>query len=372
MPRTRQQKKSNTQANGSGLGSRVQRSWHWLWDETTNSDPDATAPTAATLPTAATAPAAPTPPKQTEPAETELPILTARAPLKLITWLGASAGGLTILLVAIGFLALSAHDVMLGIPRSIQSNSEYVAVGGLFFGRSIIFLIASFISTKSWVVLLIVSVAVVVLFNLPSGGSRGKSMVIAVLSIALLVSEIFGLMWVIKPLQISNLLLNQSVEASGPFRNVVEAILVKDTNWLSAEYGFLVLLVLAFAITFVLLDRESQDTVNPSRRGRNRTLSWYLARVPAFILLLVCIFLLPRAYGVLTISNDYPVVTIEGSNAPSGVIPSETRLLLREDDKLLVLYDPSSQSILTIKRDSVAQYKMYAPQHVFTASVVKK
>jgi hypothetical protein len=356
MSRTREKKKSTTHTNGSSVRTRVRRGWRWLWNETTNSDPDATA-------------VAPT--KAVESTKTELPILTPRAPLKLITWLGASAGGLTILLVTIGFLALSAHDVMLGIPRSIQSNSEYVAVGGLFFGRSIIFLIASFISVKSWIVLLIVSAAVVTLLNIPPGRSRGRSMLIGFLSIALLTAEIYGLIWVIRPLQISNLLLNQSAATNTPVRNVVEAILVRDTIWLSAEYGFLVLLVLAFSITFVLLDRESQNTVVQSRRGRNRTLFWHLARVPAFVLLLVCIFLLPRAYGVLTLSNDYPVVTIEGSSSPSANA-SETHLLLREDDKIFVLYDPYSQSILTIKRDSVVQHKMLAPQHVFTASVVRK
>ena len=70
-------------------------------------------------------------------------------PFKLIAWLGASAGGLTLLLVVIGFLALSAHDAMLGIPRSIQNNPEYVAVGGLFFGRSIIFLVANIFSRRA-------------------------------------------------------------------------------------------------------------------------------------------------------------------------------------------------------------------------------
>jgi hypothetical protein len=361
MARTREQKKSATHTNGSSVGSRVLRSWRWLWNDSANNDADSTAH------------ASVSPAKQPDPAETELPLnVAARAPLKLITWLGASAGGLTIFLVAIGFLALSAHDVMLGIPRSIQSNSEYVAVGGLFLGRSIIFLITSFISAKSWIVLLMVSVAAILLFNIPPGRSRGKSIVIAVFSIALLIAEVFGLMWVIRPLQISNLLLKPSTEGSGLIKNVVDAILVKDTTWLGAEYGFLVLLVLAFSIAFILLDRESQNTVVLSRRGRNRTLVWHLARVPAFILLLVCIFLLPRAYGVLTIANDYPVVTIERANSPSGNTTSETHLLLREDDKIFVLYDPSSQSIVTLKRDSVAQHKMYAPQHVFTASVVKK
>ena len=360
MPRTREKKNSTTHTNGSSVGTRVLRSWHWLWNETTSGDPDATTHTAVA------------PPKEADAAATDLPILTARAPLKLITWLGASAGGLTILLVTIGFLALSAHDVMLGIPRSIQSNSEYVAVGGLFFGRSIIFLIASFVSVKSWIVLLIVSAAVVLLFNIPPGRSRGRSMLIGFLSIALLIAEIFGLVWVIRPLQISNLLLNQSAATNTPVKSVVEALLVRDTTSLSAEYGFLVLLVLAFSIIFVLLDRESYNTVVQSRRGRNRTLFWHLSRVPAFVLLVVCIFLLPRAYGVFTLSNDYPVVTIERSSSPSANATSETHLLLREDDKIFVLYDPYSQSILTIKRDSVVQHKMFAPQHVFTASVDRK
>src|ERR1041385_3645221 len=166
MSRTRAQQKSATHTNGSSVASRVRRSWRWLWNDSTSHDPDSAAH------------ASDAPSKESDAAETELPLnLAARAPLKLITWLGASAGGLTIFLVAIGFLALSAHDVMLGIPRSLQSNSEYVAVGGLFFGRSIIFLIASFISMKSWIVLVIASIIVVVLFNIPAGRSRGRSMV---------------------------------------------------------------------------------------------------------------------------------------------------------------------------------------------------
>ena len=346
MQSVREEKKSDK----SRLGSRALRGWRWLWTDTDNGDLVPTVPQ--------TEPA----PKQSDSTEPQTPSVFARlAALKIVAWLGASAGGLTILLGAIGFLALNAHDVMLGIPRLGQNNQEYVSIGGLFFGRSIIFLVASFISAKSWIVLAILLVGVVVLFNIPRRLCHGRSLVIVLFGIALLIAEIYGLTRLIRPLQISNLLLNLSTD--GPAREVVNALLVKDSIWLSVEYGFLVLLVLAFAIAFILLEQESQDRVALSKTRRDRTRFWHVVRVPAFILLLICIFLLPRAYGVLTISNDYPAVSIESADTPS-----QTRLLLREDDKVFVLYDPASQSIVTIKRDSIAQHKMYAPQHIFTAS----
>ena len=348
-PDVRTKKKTATHPNGSGLWARALRRWQWLW-----SDTDA-AETSVVF--------APADIKSTdgESIKGEAPrSFTDLLPFKIIAWLGASAGGLTILLVGLGFLAVSAHDVMLGIPRSFQNNPEYVAVGGLFFGRSIIFLVASFIFGKSWVVLGILLLGVVIFLKIPRHRSRGRSLAIVLFSVALLAGEVYGLARLIMPLQISNLLLNFSTGANTPARHVVDALLVKDTTWLSAEYGFLVLLVLAFSTAFLLLEQT----------GGSRF--WKVVRIPAFILLIICMFLLPRAYGVLTISNDYPTVVLE-SSTPAGVnTANETRLLLREDDKVFVLYDPTSQSIVTVKRDSVGQHKVYAPQHIFTASVGKK
>ena len=211
-----------------------------------------------------------------------------------------------------------------------------------------------------------------VLFNIPKRRSRGRALIFILLSVALLVAEVYGLARLIRPLQITNLLLNLSVDANAPGKQVADAILVKDTTWLSVEYGFLVLLVLAFSVAFILLERESHERIILSGSRKNRILFWHLVRIPAFTLLIVCVFLLPRAYGVLTISNDYPEVSLENSSTSSGQPINETRLLLREDEKVLILYEPSSQSIVTIKRESISQHRTYAPQHVFTASGVKK
>jgi len=348
MPNVREQEKTRTHSNGSGLWARALRRWRWLWTDTSE-------------PSLILAPADLKQSQEADPAKSETAGgFTSLLPFKVIAWLGASAGGLTILLGAIGFLALSAHDVMLGIPRSIQNNPEYVTVGGLFFGRSIIFLVASFISAKSWIVLAVLLISVVVLFKTSRRPSRGRSMVIVLFGFVLLGGEMFGLARLIRPLQISNLLLNFNTDGYTPARQIVDALLVKDTTWLSVEYGFMVLLVVVFSMAFMFMEQAG------------RTRFWQVVRVPAFILLVVCIFLLPRAYGVLTISNEFPIVVLESSNQPSGSPTNEPRLLLREDKEAFVLYDPSTQSIVTLKRDSIAQHKMYAPQHVFTAPVAKK
>src|ERR1043165_4026540 len=328
------------------ISSRALRSWQWLWSETKNGDHDAS------------------PAPATDTADMQTPsVWTRLAPLKVITWLGASTGGLTILLAAVGFLALGAHDAMLGIPRSMQSNSEYVAVGGLFFGRSVIFLVASFVSLQSWIVLGVLLIGVVAPYKIPGHLFRGRSLVIVLFSIALLAAEVYGLARLIRPLQISDLLLNLSASENGPGKQVIEALLVKDTTWLSVEYGFLLLLILAFSISFIFLEQESTGI---------RTQFWRLVRVPAFILLVICVFLLPRAYGVLTLSNDYPEVSLDTTNQSTNATVTSTRFLLRENDKLFVLFDPTSQSIVTIKRDSITQHRMYAPQHIFTASAHTK
>jgi len=352
MPGVREEKKKATHANGSGLWSRALLKWRRLWTETEDQE------------TGVVFAPADLKPVEADSSESEAPeTFTNLIPFKIIAWLGASASGLTILLVVLGFLASSAHDEMLGIPRSIQEYREYVAVGGLFFGRSIIFLVASFISVKSWIVLGVLLIGVIVILRIAKRRSRGRSLVIILFSIVLLAGEVYGLARLILPLQISNLLLTLSTDTNTSAKPIVDALLVNDRTWLGAEYGFLVLLGVAFSVAFLLLGQAS------------RSRFWHLVRVPALILLIIYVFLLPRAYGVLTMSNEYPTVVLESENPPSGSpgnAGNQTRLLLREDDKVFVLYDPASQSIGTVKRDSIVQHTMYAPQHVFTASTARK
>ena len=171
---------------------------------------------------------------------------------------------------------------MLGIPRSIQNNPEYVAVGGLFFGRSIIFMVVALISLKSWIVLGVLLLGAAVLFNIPQRPSRGRSLVISLFSVVLLAAELYALERLIRPLQISNLLLGSSVDFNSPGKQTVDAILVKDTSWLGVEYGFLVLFVLAVSMAFILLEQHSRGGIVISARQDNRITICRLFVAPSF------------------------------------------------------------------------------------------
>jgi hypothetical protein len=284
-------------------------------------------------------------------------------PTKFIAWLGASAGGLTIFLLAVGFLAHSAHDAMLGVPRAIHNNSEYVVVGGLFLGRSVIFLVAACL-LHLWKSLLILA-ALLVMFTLSHHSERYSGWLyrafISVCILALLCAEFYTLVRLTRPLQISNLLLSPSANPKSPATEVVRAILENDTSWLAAEYGFLVLLVLAQVVVIRLIDGQRE------RRDHQKFLNvWRWSRVPALALLFICIFLLPRAYGVMTISNDFlRVEELTKANPAGSNLQSPSIFLLREDENNILLYDPSNQSMSALRRDPVG-YRILAPENVFS------
>jgi len=113
-------------------------------------------------------------------------------PAKLIGWLGASVGGLTILVLMVGFLALSAHDAMLGTPRTIEDKSEYIVTGSLFFSRSIIFLLGSLLDNRACWILLGLIVAAGVVFSFARRTRAGKHLV-RLAMVALVGAEIFAL-----------------------------------------------------------------------------------------------------------------------------------------------------------------------------------
>src|SRR5262249_27368210 len=109
-------KRPMRQPNGSRLSARALSGWRWLWAEVEGSssgtivEPELKRNQAASVPTLISA-------EKVESSKTETQeVFTQVSIFKIIAWLGGSAAGLTILLIAIGFLALGAHDAMLGIP----------------------------------------------------------------------------------------------------------------------------------------------------------------------------------------------------------------------------------------------------------------
>lgn len=308
-------------------------------------------------------------------------------PFKFITWIGASAGALTIILAVIGFLSLGAHDAMLGIPRKILPQTEYVSVGGLFFSRSLIFALAAilsllndFLSSQVGVALIILLFILVVLYFLKvfSGFSKffsiSKEILLKGAPLILIILEIYALYNLTVPLQINNLLLQVNELSSVAASNiesetmlVLSALFNGDDKFLQLKYGYYCLLLLIIAVFYQRLEVSAANSGNNNKNQSGQLLHWYWLRVPALILILVCFFLLTRSYGVLTVENEFPQFAAVVKKDPANNEPDAKPLfMLREDEKNFLLYDPCSQTILNIKRDSVDQFRVSAPKNVFT------
>lgn len=320
--------------------------------------------------------------------EEDRPILglaSSLEPVKFIAWLGASAGGLTILLAVIGFLALGAHDAMLGIPKMFLAQQEYVSVGALFFSRSIMYVVAALILQLQsfnggygrWMTVAALLIIISGLFYLVRRGKLSKyyiaSITITLAPIIVFVGELYVLYRLTVPLQITNLLLQftdlaslASSESSAPTQPILRALINGDQRVLQSEYGVLALLVLCSGIFYQCLEWVHQSGKDERWSKGGRANLWRWLRTPVFVLLLISFFLLPRAYGVLTITNEYPMLG-RGPNASQPEIKDLQLPLfqLRESEKSLVLYDPCAQAIISLKRDTVEQLKISAPKNIF-------
>lgn len=300
-------------------------------------------------------------------------------PVKFITWLGASVGGLVVVLAVIGFLALAAHDVMLGIPRRLLPQPEYITVGALFFSRTVTYMLAVLLSPFASPGTAIIA-AVVLLVAAPAVyyvSTRGpfishRRWLLTAGPVLLIAGEIYVLQRLTAPLQITHALLQitdlsslaagSSGDASVPY---LRALLNGQGKQLQFAYGVLSLLTLALALAYRWLELTARASGSWGGGSASVLLVWRWARIPSFTLLLICLFFLVRAYGVLTLSNEYPTFAAETAAGQPEEQKSGPRFLLREEDDDLLLYEPCTQSILSVKRDSLGRLKITAPYDVF-------
>lgn len=335
--------------------------------------PTPTAVATATIPEGSTTSAPPVEPSPN----------TFLEPVKFITWLGASMGGLTVVLAVIGFLALAAHDLMLGIPRRILPQTEYVTVGALFFSRTATYMIAVLLSpftapgTAVVAVVVLLAAAPAVYYFSTRRRFRlrpdaGRWWLLTVGPLLLIAGELYVLQQLTALLQITNALLQfadfsslaatDSGDASVLF---LRALINGQGKQLQFAYGVLSLLTLLPVLAYRWLELAARNMKAGGGERAGGLVVWRWARIPCFALLLICLFFLIRVYGVLTISNEYVRVEAEpAAGQTSGQKPGP-RFLLREEDKDLLLYEPCSQAILSMKRDSLGRLKITAPYDLF-------
>jgi hypothetical protein len=277
--------------------------------------------------------------------------------LKFVAWLGASVSGLTVILLVIGYLALGAHDAMVGIPRVVEIESEYVVVGGLFFARSGIFVFGALLLKKSWIVVLLTVLLLSTLHLSKSWSARKRRIALWVSIIAVFVGGLFSLWSLTDPLQFTNILFNNTADTP----DVLDWIRRNETVALQKQYGFCTLGFICVATVFVYWLR-SLNLGEAHGSSSARMTSWKAVTVSALVLLGVELFLIPRSYGVMTLPVEYPVLT---SIEPSTTGISLPLFLLRQDKDLLVLYDPKSQLIINLKASSLERFDVGAPRNVF-------
>lgn len=289
-------------------------------------------------------------------------------PAKFITWIGASIGGVTIVLVAVGFLALSGHDDMLGVPIHIGDKSEYVAIGALFFIRSIIFVLASFLDNIGcWLIVVILS-AVLTLRHFLERYLAQHAWPLNVGTGILVCAETYALWRLLEPITYRNILYNLDdllkKNASGTNPKVLSWIIsnsTDSTNALKSEYGFLALLFIVMAFLIRGLEREYQRRQSNDRMPKIKLWRWL--RLPAFGLLLIQMYSLPRSYGVLTIQSEYTLIAPVVSKQQEGLC--FPLLLLREDENFLILYDPRIHKVIEMKREAIDNFSVSGSKSVF-------
>jgi hypothetical protein len=283
-------------------------------------------------------------------------------PAKLITLLGASSAGLAIFLGVIGFLAVGAHETLLGLPRLSHTNDEYVAAGSLFFPRTLLFMAASFLDGLApW---LFTGAVVLGLGALGLGRTRPAREAYGLAALVLLALVLVATLWLLaQAAECRGLLLQGQVSDENP---VLTHLRKHDESWLQGRYGGLAVGVLCTAVWFKVLEDTfgpAAATPGPFAWGRS---CWRWARIPGLVGVLICLFLLARAYGILTFPNRYPLLTaVAPADLLAQVAPGKDRaVVLHEGEKTLLIYFPDRQSLLQLDRGDVKAFSVTTPQAV--------
>jgi hypothetical protein len=191
---------------------------------------------------------------------------------KFVLWLGSSAGAVTLILTAFGFLVEHARFDQLGVPRNLYeaSPTEYVVMGGKFLLALIPMAglgCFHFILTYWWIALATLLVAALVRWRRWPANWR----------------------WLIFA---ACLALALGFIAKGPWDENAVAMLDFIT-------------VAAVIYCYLELTLETESSPLPSR---------VLSRLPFFALLSGALVALPYLRGVYAISRDYPIVEFLGKD----------------------------------------------------------
>ena len=247
---------------------------------------------------------------------------------KFVGLLGGGSLSFGALSFGIGYLAIKSHDAMLGLPTTTSTYESYVRTGSLFFSNSLYYLITTvsgFVWTIVFPAMLLVLVIAFILSRW-SLSSLSKHLWIGFIAAYVLINLLAflsadRLAAVLHP-ENKALLLKHPDEASqtGYEREIHDLLRdEKGVPKLQSRYSFHLGQTIALTCIAILLSIWRRRLGNiPSGRlksgnGNNGFLhaSDLIFRPILYALIVFHLVLLPSNYGVLCVSNEYPVVFVK-------------------------------------------------------------
>jgi hypothetical protein len=256
--------------------------------------------------------------------------------VKLITWLGGATAALGLVTGVTGYLALGAFDDALGIPELPQDKLQYMVIGGLFFSRTLLFVLAAFFSSwMAWIILLcLILLQCLVMAERWWDSSLGG--MVSRLGIGVLFLALIACIALLS----GGLGLDASYSGSA-----------------QVEYGLMALVTAGLAVIAVRLEQELSSDFHWVAIRTYRRL-----RIPILAFMLMFAFLLPRAYGVMTLQRSFPEILemhYDAAQLKSGELPQAPLLLIRRSSDRLVLFGAST-GMIVLDAKSVTWMKLGA------------
>lgn len=315
-------------------------------------------------------------------------------PAWLLVWLGSSAAALATVFAAAGFLAVSAHETMLGtsdlqMTGVLDDPSSYVYAGARFFADTLRYCAVSFIkSLYPWLAVASIAALLFVASSSANWLARRPDFSLVAGTILILVALfVLAAEFLSTPLLGQGLLyqhysqfapraqkypvleaLRQASEADGS--DVLKVLKVRQavlTWWV---------IVCAFLIRWMA---ELYEKLKPAPQGSPSlpVMVWRFGRWFVLAFFLLTILLLPMHYGAVALDYTFPSVedlTLSDGEKDTKVRPATKQnqddlstplLLLRDDGECLTLFNPRNRTVLRLRQELVKDYIVGTPQTIF-------
>ena len=330
---------------------------------------------------------------------------------KLFGWASVSLAAVTAILYALGFLVVSSHQNLLGVPDTTVPPIEYLKEGGRFLLMNTLML---YWDTPMFVLLVVLLVVALLLPAMADLSNKAANQVVATSrnpnrhSWVKSAGEIIlrhkkNLLWVflipiilfavirfpefLLTASINNLLLpsrTNVTEAVGstpektdltkPTSIALEAVISQiknnDERKLYKRYqGGLFSFMIVFLPTLLIYNFYNRLLTPPTELSTRET---YFARFLLTILGCILIsefFLLPISFGKLLVPNDFPVVFMQTADIQSEEQKNSRYFLILRNDREIIVFDPTHpiwESILIVDATHVKTIRIVGTENVFT------